>query len=232
MRSAHLTGIDPPDALTRRIHAAIRAQRTITLRPHLRNAIAVIFAIALVMGMVAIASQLVYGQLAFGLQAGVTSSSRLALVSLALLCMLIATTFVTLRRGRSGLGASTTSLIAIPMATTLLYALFALAFPVHESATAIGSVSISPWGARCLAVASLVGVAVLGCFASALRAAVPAGARIRSLALGSAAGAWAGLAVFVFCPSGELLHVSIGHVFPVVGLTLVGAAVLPAVLKP
>jgi hypothetical protein len=203
-----------------------------TLRPRLRNAVALIIASSLTIGVIAAASQFVYGDQALGLHAGVKSSPLLASVAIALLSLLIASTFAALRRGRSGLGASTAILIATAVATAPLYALLALVFPVHEGATTVGSVSISPWGARCIVIASFVGVAVLGCFASAMRAAAPVGTRVRGMALGSAAGAWAGFAVFVFCPSGEPLHVSIGHVLPVVALTMVGAVALPAILRP
>lgn len=232
MSFAPHTGIDPPDALSRRVHAAVRAQRAATLRPHLRNAVALIIAGSLTVGVIAAASQFVYGDQALGLQAGVRSSSLLAVVAIALLSLLFASTFAALWRGRSGLGASAAILTATAVATAPLYALLALLFPVHEGVTTVRSVSISPWGARCFVIASLVGVVVLGCFASAVRAAAPVGTHLRSMVLGSAAGAWAGLAVFVFCPSGDALHLLIGHVLPVVALTMVGGVALPTILRP
>lgn len=232
MRLTPLTGIDPPDTLTRRIREATREPPAMTIRPQLRNAIALIVASLLTVGVIATASQLIYGQPAPGLRVAVTAASTLVWVALGLLSLLVVSTFAALRRGRSGLGASSALLTATAMMTAPLYALFALAFPVHEPSTAIGAIHVSPWGARCIVLASLVGVAVLACCAYAMRAAAPVGPRIRSMALGSAAGAWAGLAVFVFCPSGDPVHVSIGHVLPVVGLTLAAAVALPAILKP
>lgn len=232
MNSAPRIGIDPPNELSRRIHAAVRAERAMRMRPLLRTAIALFITSSATVGVVAAASQLIYGDQALGLQAGVTSPSLLASVAIVLLCLLFASTFAALWRGRSGFGARTALLTATAIMTAPLYALLALRFPVHEAATTIGSVSISAWGARCLAIASFVGVVALGCLASAMRAAVPVCTRLRGIVLGSAAGAWAGLAVFVFCPSGAVLHVSIGHVLPVVALSLVGATALPAILRP
>jgi ABC-type uncharacterized transport system permease subunit len=144
----------------------------------------------------------------------------------------LVSTAAALWRGRSGLGASTAILLATALTTAPLYAVLSLSFPVHEIATTVGSVSISPWGIRCFVIAALVGVIVLGCLAFAMRAAAPVGTRIRSMVLGSAAGTWAGLAVFVFCPSGDPLHLLIGHVLPVAAFTLLGAVALPTILRP
>jgi hypothetical protein len=232
MNAPSRIGIDPPDALSQRVRAAVQAQRTMTLRPHLRNALALMIATSLTLAVVAAASQIVYGDQALGLQAGIRSPSLLAAVAIALLALLLASTCAALWRGRSGFGASTATLTATALTTAPLYALLALSVPVHQDLTAVGSVIISAWGARCLVIALLVGVVVLGCFAAAMRAAAPVGTRLRSMVLGSAAGAWAGLAVFVFCPSAGVLHLSIGHVLPVVALSILGAVALPALLRP
>jgi hypothetical protein len=153
-------------------------------------------------------------------------------IATALLMLMLGSTFMALWRGRSGLGASTALLTATAVATAPLYALLTLNIPAHEIVETVGSVRISIYGVRCFVIASIVGAMVLGCLAAALRAAAPAGTRIRSMALGSAAGAWAGLAVFVFCPSGEPLHLLVGHVLPVAAFTALGAVALPAFLRP
>jgi hypothetical protein len=230
--SALHTGFDPPDTLHQRVVAAVRAQRTSTVRPRLKNALALSMASIFAAGVVLAASQVVYGNPAMGLHAGVRSTSLLAFVGVALLLLTLVSTAAALWRGRSGLGASTTKLLAIAVTIAPLYALFSLSLPLHEIAATVGSVSISPWGARCLVIASLVGVVVLGWFAFAMRAAAPVGTHVRSMVLGSAAGAWAGLAVFVFCPSGAPLHLLIGHALPVAAFTALGALTLPAVLRP
>jgi hypothetical protein len=66
----------------------------------------------------------------------------------------------------------------------------------------------------------------------ALRRAVAVAIRPRGAALGAAAGAWGGLAVFVFCPSGEPQHLLIGHVLPIALFTLLGGVALTKVLRP
>jgi hypothetical protein len=210
----------------------VRAQRTSALRPRRKNGAALSIAGILAAGVVMTASQLVYGNQAMGLHVGIKSASWLAFVAVALSLLTIMSTAAALWRGRSGLGASTAVLFAIAVITAPLYALLSLRFPVHELVTTVGSVNLSPWGARCFVIASLVGAVALGCFAFAMRAAAPVSPRIRSMVLGSAAGAWAGSALFVFCPSGDALHLLIGHVLPVVGFTALGAIVLPAILRP
>jgi hypothetical protein len=226
------TGINPPDELFQRVHRAVRAQQASTLRPHSRNAAALSIASIWSAGVVLTASQIVYGNQAVGLHVAIRSASLLAFVAVALLLLTLASTTAALWRGRSGLGASTTKLLVMAVITAPLYALLSLSFPVHEIVTTVGSVSISPWGARCFVIASLVGAVVLGCFALGMRAAAPVGTRIRSMILGSAAGAWAGLAVFVFCPAGDPLHLLVGHVLPVAAFTVLGAIALPAILRP
>jgi hypothetical protein len=69
-------------------------------------------------------------------------------------------------------------------------------------------------------------------FAVALRRAVAVASGLRGAAIGAAAGAWGGLAVFVFCPSGELQHLLVGHVLPIALCTLLGGIALSSVLRP
>jgi hypothetical protein len=227
-----LSGIDPPDELSRRVRAALNAQRAPALRSNVRTAVAMIIAALMAVAVVVTASEIVYGKQAMGLLAGWQSPSVMVFIATALLTLMAVSTFMALWRGRSGLGASTALLMATGLVTAPLYALLTLNMPAHEMVDTVGSVRISIYGVRCLVLASVVGAIVLGCLASAMRATAPAGTRVRSLALGSAAGTWAGLAVFVFCPSGEPLHLLVGHVLPVAALAAIGAVVLPALLRP
>jgi Protein of unknown function (DUF1109). len=73
---------------------------------------------------------------------------------------------------------------------------------------------------------------VLAIFAVALRRAVAVASGLRGGALGAAAGAWGGLAVFAFCPSGETQHLLVGHVLPIALFTLLGGVVLSRALRP
>jgi hypothetical protein len=54
---------------------------------------------------------------------------------------------------------------------------------------------------------------------------------LRGGTLGAAAGAWAGLGIFIFCPSGDPWHLLVGHVLPIVAVTLLGFIVIPRVLR-
>jgi hypothetical protein len=96
----------------------------------------------------------------------------------------------------------------------------------------VDSAALSPWGAPCIAVAMAVGAIVLAGFTLALRRAVPVASRIRAAALGAAAGAWAGLGIFLFCPAGNSRHRLIGHVLPVLAFTFVGAVAIHARFVP
>jgi len=73
---------------------------------------------------------------------------------------------------------------------------------------------------------------VLLSFAAALRRSAPVASRLRGAALGAAAGAWAGLGIFIYCPATEYHHLLVGHVLPIAALTLLGLAAIPRALRP
>jgi hypothetical protein len=77
-----------------------------------------------------------------------------------------------------------------------------------------------------------VGLLVLISFTAALRRPAPVASRLRGAALGAAAGAWAGLSVFIFCPATEHRHLLVGHVLPIAAFTLLGLAAIPRALRP
>ena len=68
---------------------------------------------------------------------------------------------------------------------------------------------------------------VLVSFTAALRRSAPVASRLRGAALGAAAGAWAGLGVFLFCPATDHRHLLVGHVLPIAIFTLLGLAAVP-----
>jgi len=112
------------------------------------------------------------------------------------------------------------------------YAALVLLEPVHAGEPVLVPVPISPWGFRCAVVATTIATLVLAIFAAALRHSVPVASRLRGAALGAAAGAWAGLGLFVFCADSRLPHLLIGHVLPIVAFTLLGLFGLPRLLRP
>lgn len=174
---------------------------------------------------VLIASEIVYGQPAAGLDIDVGSTTE-ALTILALLAGLaFAATLFALRQGAAGLGIGSTWLVSIAALVVPVYAALTVLRPLHSGAAddiATTGVAISPWGLRCLFIATVVSASVLAIFAGALRRAVAVASGLRGAALGAAAGAWGGLAVFIFCPSGELQHLLVGHVLPIALFTLLG----------
>lgn len=187
---------------------------------------------ALTILIVALASELVYDRQTVGLRVGLDSTTRIIAASTQTLLLASAATLAALWRGRHGFGAPALALAMMAMLVAPLYALFAWMDPVHTANSGIGEILISPWGARCLMIAGLVGTIVLSAFTLALHRAVPVATRSRAAAIGACAGAWAGLAVFAFCPSGDQQHVFLGHVLPIAGLTALGALLLPRWLRP
>jgi hypothetical protein len=182
---------------------------------------------------VMVASEIVYKRPAVGLDFGVPSTSHMLLVLFVLAALTFVATFTAIRQGRHGMGSDWLLLVMIAGLTTPIYAALTLGNPVHDIGLAGPSgVVLSTWGFRCLLLAGLVGVLTLASFTIALRRAAPVASRLRGAALGAAAGAWAGVAVFIFCPSSDQQHLLVGHVLPVLAFTLLGAAGISRALRP
>jgi Negative regulator of sigma F len=222
----------PAEALYDRVRTAVEATHASTARPRVRIAAALVAATFVSTTIVLVASQVVYGSYAAGLSIDAPSSSHLPLVLLSLIGLTTLATCLSIWRGKRGFGAAAVILAIVSALVAPIYAALVLVNPVHGYMPAPDSVTVSPWGARCLFIASLVGLLVLAGFAAALRRSVPTASVLRGAALGAAAGAWAGLAVFVFCPEGEQPHLLVGHVLPILGLTLLGLMLMPRLLRP
>lgn len=220
------------EALFDRIHASVRATPASTVRTHAKLAVALAAAVVLTAAVLLVASEVVYGRQAVGLQVAAQSSGHLLTVLFMLGALTLVATSVALSRGGNGLGAGAAPLGLVASLVAPVYAWLVLESPVHAHDAVAPAVEISPWGLRCLVIGGIVGVFVLAAFGAALRRAVPSASLLRAAALGATAGAWAGLTVFLFCPSSELRHLLVGHVLPVVAFTLLGAALLPRVLRP
>ncbi len=218
------------------LRSRVRAEIARTPAPTISNARArMVAALAtvpvLTAAIVLIASEVVYGHAAMGLVVAAQSTSRLLLMFVLITALAIVSTLVALWRGSSGMGAGVVLLTLVAGCIAPIYAALVLPNPVHE-AQAQMLVDISPWGTRCFAIAALVSTIALASFATALHRAVPVAGRLRGAALGAAAGAWAGLALFAFCPSGDQPHLLVGHVMPIVVFTLIGTLALSRVLRP
>jgi hypothetical protein len=225
----------PHERLYPRIRAAVEATPAATTRTRARILAALVIVPLLAAAVVLIASEVVYGEPAAGLHIDVSSVGA-TFTTLALLgIMAMASSVFALRQGRAGLGISSLTLMSIAALVGPVYAALTIVRPLHSGAAddvALTGVAISPWGLRCLLVATLVSGPALAILAAALRRAAAVSSRLRGAALGAAAGAWGGFAVFVFCPSGNLQHLVVGHVLPIAIFTVLGAAALTRVLEP
>jgi hypothetical protein len=219
----------PPEALRLRVRASVENESASSTQMGVRVAAALIIALCLTAAVVLAASQMVYKRLAVGLYLTTQSKPHLLFILLFLTGLTAAATFIAISRGRRGFGSDLVSLAAVAGLVAPVYAALVLVNPVHTDPVH-ASVFISPWGGRCLAIALIVGILVLACFTVALRRSAPVATRLRGGALGAAAGAWAGLGIFIFCPSGDPHHLLVGHVLPVVAVTLLGFSVIPRAL--
>jgi hypothetical protein len=224
----------PSERLYPRIRAAVEATPATTTRTRTRIFAALAVVPALAAAVALIASRIVYGEPAAGLHIDVTSPWA-TLTTFALLAALAVTsTLFALWQGRDGFGIGSISLMSIVALIVPVYAALTLLRPLHSGAAddvALTGVAISPWGLRCLLVAMAVSVPTMAIFGAAMRRAAAVSSGLRSAALGAAAGAWGGLAVFVFCPSGNLQHLLVGHVLPIALFTVLGVTVA-RVLEP
>jgi hypothetical protein len=218
----------PSERLYARVRSAIESTPAATMRTRTRIVAALAIVPTLTTLVVLIASGLVYGQPAAGLDIDVASSAAVLTTMSLLIGLALASTVFALWQGSGGLGIASMWLVSIAALVAPVYAALTVLQPLHSGAAddvSLTGVAISPWGLRCILLASVVGISVLGIFAVALRRAVAVAVVLRGAALGAAAGSWAGLAVFAFCPSGELQHLLIGHVLPIVLLTLCGVRI-------
>ena len=180
-----------------------------------------------------LASQLVYDRPALRVDLRTHPTARLLIGLLLVVGLTLSATLVAVGRGERGLGPGVVSLLAVALLVTPIYAVLTLVGPPEvASATAAMLAELSPWGLRCLAIATAVGLLALISFTGALRGSAPVASQLRGAALGAAAGAWAGLSVFIFCPATEFRHLLIGHVLPIAAFTLLGLAAIPRTLRP
>jgi hypothetical protein len=218
----------PSERLYARVRSAVESTPAATTRTRTRIVAALAIVPTLTTLIVLVASGLVYGQPAAGLDIDVASSAAVLTILALLTGLALASTVFALWQGRSGLGIASMWLVSIAALVAPVYAALTVLQPLHSGAAddaSLTGVAISPWGLRCIFIASVVGASALAIFAVALRRAVAVAIGLRGAALGAAAGGWAGLAVFAFCPSGELQHLLVGHVLPVLLLTLLGARI-------
>lgn len=151
-----------------------------------------------------------------------SSTARLYLPSvLGALALALWSGHVASARGPDGLGTRVSllrgSVLAVP-ALSLLFVVAVASGGTHEQ-----DPPPDPLGLPCALMALVIAAASLAFLLSELRRSVTVAVAWRSAAVGSAAAAWAALALLVHCPSGDLLHVLVGHWLPVALLPLLGS---------
>lgn len=77
-------------------------------------------------------------------------------------------------------------------------------------------------GFKCLGLSLAMALWPLVALAFARRASDPVHPRATGAALGAASGAWSGVLVDLWCPASNPSHIALGHVLPIVILSLVG----------
>jgi hypothetical protein len=221
----------PQEALFARIQAAIASTPSSKIGTRTRVLMALVVASGLSAAAVLIASHIVYHRYAPGLEVQAASAPYTIAVLLLLVALTLVATTVATWRGRAGFGSGARSLCLTGLLVAPIYAVLVAVAPRHALDPRLAGVAISALGIRCLILSAVVGLVVFVVFTIALRRSVPVGSGLRGAAIGAAAGAWAGLCVFVFCPSDDLRHVLVAHVLPIVGFTALGMTALPRALR-
>jgi hypothetical protein len=223
-------GVAPPEEIFSRIRTAVAATPApkISTRSRITVAVAGVPFVAAVVLLVA--SKLCSRPSVLRMDMATHPTSDLLIVLVLVIGLTLSATLIAVGRGERGLGSGAMSLLLVALLVAPIYAVLTVVHPlaVNEAAALT---KVSPWAPRCATVAATVALLVLISFTAALRRSVPAASRLRGAALGAAAGAWAGLAVFIFCPATEYHHLLVGHVLPVVAFTLVGLAATPRALR-
>jgi hypothetical protein len=233
MPSRFESEVGPPEELFLRVRSAVAATPAAKTSTHLRIIVAAAAVPLLTAAVLLVASQIVYDRPALRIDEGTPVTFHLLIVLLLIAGLTLSATLVALGRGERGLGSGVVALFLVAALITPIYGVLTLADPLEVSQAAAASLAkLSPWGLRCLTVSAAVGLLVLLSFTAALRRSVPVASRLRGAAVGAAAGAWAGLSVFVFCPAVEYRHLLVGHVLPIAAFTLIGLAAIPRALRP
>jgi hypothetical protein len=222
----------PREALFARIQTEIASTPASAIGTRTRVLIALAVASVLSAAAVLIASRTVYHRYAPGLGVQAASAPHTIAVLLLLVALTVVATIVATWRGRAGFGSGAKSLCMTSVLVAPMYAVLVAVTPLHALDPSLaGAVAAEAFGFRCLTLSAVVGLAVFVTFTIALRRSVPVASGLRGAAIGAAAGAWAGLAVFVYCPSDDPPHVLIAHVLPIVGFIGLGMTAIPHTLR-
>ncbi len=126
-----------------------------------------------------------------------------------------------LARGRSAIGRPRPWLLVLAIGTPAT--LFAMMFGFAVAHPEVTSVHPERLGLKCLGLTVAAAVFPLLSLALLRRGSDPVHPVATGAAFGSACGASAGVMVEMWCPVATPAHVAIGHILPILALTLIGA---------
>lgn len=211
-----MSATPPPADLRARVLAAANAEPVSSRAAGARRR-----AIALVAGFAApVAISLYLGWP----RSGGRPFAYVASLSIAWLAVGLVATWGGVSRGRSMLGRPAALRLVVaaltPVALLVTALVAALAWPqtVADDAT-VGTHLI------CVGFALLCALGPLVAFAVVRRGSDPVAPRLTGAAIGAASGAWGALAIELHCGHASPAHIVLGHLLPVVALTLVGILV-------
>jgi hypothetical protein len=130
-------------------------------------------------------------------------------------------TWGALARGRSAIGRPRAWLLAVAVGTPA--SLFAMMFAFAVADPDVTLVHPERLGLKCLGLTIAAAAFPLVALALLRRGSDPVHPVATGAALGSACGASAGVMVEMWCPVATPQHVAIGHILPIVAMTVVGA---------
>ena len=159
-----------------------------------------------------------------GPHSGARPWSYVVLLALAWLAVGIAATWGGVARGQSMLGRPAAMRLAVatltPAALLATSMVAALAWPQTMADDATMTTHVV-----CVVFTVLCALGPLAAFAFVRRRSDPVAPRLTGAAIGAASGAWAALAIELHCSHASPSHIVLGHVLPVVMLTLLGVLV-------
>ena len=138
------------------------------------------------------------------------------------LMLALLTTFIATSRGKNGLGERVSLLRWSALAVGPLSVIPMLLLVNLGAHSRQLEQHLDPWGMPCFVISTAIAAVSLVVLVRELRRSVPVAAGWRSAALGSAAGAWAGLALLLHCPGAEAKHLAMGHLLPICLFPLLG----------
>lgn len=144
--------------------------------------------------------------------------------------VVLAATWGGVARGRSMLGRPTSVRVVVAALTPATLVVAALAAAMLWPST-ISDAATMDDHLVCLELGSLMAIGPLVAFALVRRGSDPVAPRLTGAALGAVAGAWGGLFIELRCGHASVEHVVIGHVVPVVIMTLLGALIAGSVVS-